>query len=85
MERAVTRMWKTSGLSTSVAKNVYGWLRACCIYFASPHISLMANDVAAVFRTTRFNRGIAHKFPWNLTFLWSAVMFRPSRPLSSLT
>jgi hypothetical protein len=46
MESAVTRMWKTSALSSFAAKNVYGWLRASCIYFASPHISLMANDVA---------------------------------------
>jgi hypothetical protein len=30
------------------AKNVRGWLRACCIYFASPHLSPMANDVEAV-------------------------------------
>ena len=45
-------------LSAFAAKNVYGWLRACCIYFASPHISLMANDVAAVFES-RASTGVS--------------------------
>ena len=47
-ESAVTTCGKQGAFRFFAAKNVPGWLRACCIYFASPHILPMANDMVTV-------------------------------------
>ena len=70
-------MWKTEDLSILfAAKNASGWFRACCIYFASLHISPMAKDVMTVFECNSSGSRCKSLSP----FLRSAVMFCPSWP-----